>query len=97
MLEHLHAFDDIQFEGDSEVITTELWIGTNFVIHGEDDNDNGVNYYVLFVSRPKFRVHLPFICPWDNEFRTGDYAIKDMYYQIFGRNKTPNYVWLARS
>jgi hypothetical protein len=69
----------------------------NFAVLTEDDNNEGVNYYVLSILRPRFRVVLPFMCPWGNEFKSGDYAIEGMYYQKFGRNKTRNYVWLIGS
>jgi hypothetical protein len=97
MIEHLQEVDDSQYGGDSDVITSEFCIGTNFAVCAENNNDEGVDYYVLSVLRPRFRVQQPFICPWGNEFRIGDYAIKGMYYQKFGRNRTRNYVWLIGS
>ena len=97
MFEHLYEIDGLQFGGESEVITNELWICISFAIRAEDDNDKGVNYYVLFVLRPRFWVQLLFICLWGDKFRTSDYTIKYMYYQKFGRNEIGNYIWLIRS
>jgi hypothetical protein len=86
-----------QFGGEFEVITNHLQIGTNFVVRVEDENEEGVHYYLLAMLRPRFRVDVPFICAWGNEFRVGDYAIEGMYYQKFGRNTFHNYVCLIGS
>ena len=97
IIEQLQEADDSQFGGDSEAITDDLHIGTNFAVRAEDENDEGVLYYLLSVVRPRFRVEVPFTCVWGNEFVAGEYAIEGMYYQKFGRNNSHNYVWLTGS
>jgi hypothetical protein len=97
MIEHLQEVDDLQFGGESEVITNHLQIGTNFAMRAEDENDEGMQYYLLAVLRPRFCVDVTFICAWGNVFRAGDYAIEGMYYQKFGRKTSYNYVCLIGS
>ena len=97
MIEHLQEANKSQFGGDSKAITSHLQIGTNFAICVEDNNNEGVHYYLLSVLRPRFQVEVPFNCAWANEFVVGDYAIEGMYYQKFGRNNSHNYVQLIGS
>ena len=97
MIQHFEEVNDSQFGGDFEVITAYLRIGTNFAVQVENDNKEGLQYYLLLVSRPRFRVEVVFTCVWGNEFRVGDYAVEGMYYQKFGRNNSHNYVWLTGS
>ena len=80
MIEHLQEVDDLQFGGESEVITNHFQIGTNFAMRVEDKNDKGVQYYLLVVLRSRFRVDVLFICAWSNELKVGDYVIEDIYY-----------------
>jgi hypothetical protein len=56
MIEHLCDMDDSQFGGDSEFITNDLRIGSNFAVHAEEDNDKGMEYYILIVLHPRFQV-----------------------------------------
>ena len=97
MIEHLREVDDSQFGGESEVITNHLQIGTNFAVHAEDENDKGVQYYLLAVLKLRFRVDVSFIYARGNEFRARLYAIEGIYYQKFGRNTSHNYVCLTGS
>jgi hypothetical protein len=97
MIEHLHEVDDSQFGGEFEVITNHLQIGTSFAVCAENENEEGVHYYLLAVLRPRFCVDVSFIYAWGNEFRVGDYAIEGMYYQKFGRKTSYNYVCLTGS
>jgi hypothetical protein len=97
MIEHLCDMDDSQFGGDSEFITNDLRIGSNFAVHAEEDNDKGMEYYILFLLHPRFQVQWAFICARRNKFSVGDFPIEGMHYQKFGRNNSHNYVWLTWS
>lgn len=56
MIEHMCDMDDLQFGGDLEFITNDLRIRSNFAVRAEEDNDKGIEYYILFVLHPRFQV-----------------------------------------
>jgi hypothetical protein len=73
-----------------------LNIGDNFAVPAKEDNNEGVEFYILQCQRPKFFVKEPFECVWGGRFEVENYVVATTYYQRWGRtDKT--YVYLNES
>jgi hypothetical protein len=47
MIDGLSLADDSQFASEAHDVSIDLHIGDNFVVPAEEDNDEGVRYYIL--------------------------------------------------
>jgi hypothetical protein len=83
----IEANDDSEewkYGGVGEELGDLLQVGENFVVPAPDENDEGVEFYILQCQKPKFRVEIAFVCPWDSDLKRGDYAIAGTYYKKQG-------------
>ena len=71
-------------------------VGDNFVVPAEEDNDEGVDFYILQCQRHREVVTEKFTCAWGGEFDMGQHVIVGQYYQKWGTG-TKNYVYRGRS
>jgi hypothetical protein len=60
-------------------------IGDNFMIPVEEDNEDGVDFYILQCTRSKFMLKESLHCPWGGIFAPGDEVIKAKYFKKHGR------------
>jgi hypothetical protein len=79
-----------------EEIGDLLQVGENFAVPAPEGNDEGVEFYVLQCQRAKFMVEEDFVCPWEGDFKRGDYAVAGTYYMKHGRS-ADLYVFLDTS
>jgi hypothetical protein len=56
-------------------------LGDNFMIHVEEENEDGVDFYILQCTRSKFELQEPLHCPWSGIFALGDEVIKAKYFK----------------
>lgn len=92
----IEAHDDPEeweYGGISEELGDLLQVGENFAVPAPDENDEGVEFYILQCQKPKFLVEVAFVCPWGGDFKRGDYAIAGTYYKKHGRS-SDTYVFL---
>jgi hypothetical protein len=47
MIEGLSLANDSQFASEADDVSIDLHIGDNFVVPAEENNDEGVRYYIL--------------------------------------------------
>jgi hypothetical protein len=59
-------------------------IGDNFMILVEEDNKDGVDFYILQCTRSKFMLEESLYCPWGGIFAPGDEVIKAKYFKKHG-------------
>jgi hypothetical protein len=88
--------DDWEFGGEGGSKGDMLNIGDNFAISTEEDNNEGVEFYVLQCQRLKFFVKEPFECVWRGSFEVGNCVVAGTYYQRWGRTDM-TYVFLNES
>jgi hypothetical protein len=88
--------DDWEFGGEGGSVGDMLNIGDNFVVPAEEDNNEGVEFYILQCQRPKFFVKEPFECIWGGRFEVGNCVVATTYYQRWGRTDR-TYVYLNES
>lgn len=67
--------EEWEYGGVGEELGNLLQVGENFAVPAPDENDEGVEFYILQCQKPKFLVEVAFVCPWGGDFRRGDYAI----------------------
>lgn len=60
-------------------------VGDNFMIPAEDDNEDGVEFYILQCTKRKFELQEHLNCPWGGVFSAGDEVIRAKYFKKFGR------------
>ena len=71
-------------------------MGDNFMIPAEEENEDGVDYYILQCTRSKFELQEPLQCPWGGVFAVGDEVLRAKYFKKHGRgDKT--YVFCDRA
>ena len=88
--------EDWEFGGEGGSIGDMLNIGDNFAVPAEEDNDEGVEFYILQCQRSRFVVKEAFECVWGGSFEVGNCVVAGTYYQRWGRtDKT--YVYLNES
>jgi hypothetical protein len=88
--------EDWEYGGVDEEIGDLLRVGENFAVPAPEGNDEGVEFYVLQCQRAKFMVEEDFVCPWEGDFKRGDYAVAGTYYMKHGRS-ADLYVFLDTS
>jgi hypothetical protein len=71
--------EEWEFGGDGEELSDLLNIGDNFVVPAEEDNVEGVEFYILQCQIPKFKVTKSCRCVWGCEFVAGDLAVGGTY------------------
>jgi hypothetical protein len=72
--------DDWEFGGDGEAVGDMLNIGDNFAMPAEEDNDKGVDFYILQCQCPKFVVREAFECIRGGKFEVGNSVVASIYY-----------------
>jgi hypothetical protein len=85
--EHVDEMDDEanwMHDGASEEIGDFVKLGDNFMIPAEEENEDGVDFYILQCQGPKFVLQEPLICPWGGNYSAGDEVIRAKYYKKFG-------------
>jgi hypothetical protein len=96
MIQELERDDDSQYGGDVDDMIDILEIGDHFAVLAEDNNDEGVPYYILQCQRTKFVAGEDFECVWGNRFEVGDHVVEGIYFQNWGAG-SQNYVYLSGS
>jgi hypothetical protein len=71
MIQELKCDDDSQYGGNIDDMTDLLEIGDHFAVIAEDNNDEGVPYYILQCQRTKFIIGEDFECIWGNMSKLG--------------------------
>jgi len=69
------------YDGVSVEIGDMVQVGDNFMIPTKEDNEDGVQYYVLQCQRTKFVLEDHFTCPWGAIFKVEDVVIRGKYYK----------------
>lgn len=75
------------YDGISEDIGDLVEIGDNFMIPTEEDNEDGVEYYILECVAKKFVLQESMTSPWGGIFRVGDAVIRAKYFKKYGRGE----------
>jgi hypothetical protein len=86
--EQVEEMDEVEnwlHDGVSVEIGDMVQVGDNFMIPAKEDNEDGVQFYVLQCQRTKFVLEETFTCPWGGIFKAGDVVIREKYYKKFGR------------
>jgi hypothetical protein len=79
----LGAFYEVkwdQFGVDGDHLTSCLALGDNFVVNAEEDNTEGVDFYILMCTKPMYTLQSPYICAWGQYFEVGDTVVVGRYY-----------------
>jgi hypothetical protein len=85
--------EDWEFGGNGGLVGDMLNIVDNFVVSTKEDNDEGVEFYILQCQRPRFFVKEAFECVWEGSFEVGNCVVAGTYYQRWGRSDR-TYVYL---
>jgi hypothetical protein len=72
-------------DGVSLELRDLVLIGDNFMIPTEEDNEDGVDFYIIQCTRSKFMLEEPLHCPWSSIFAPRDEVIKVTYFKKHGR------------
>lgn len=86
--EHVAEVDDEDnwvHDGVSTELGDFVEVGDNFMIPAEEDNEDGVEFYILQCTRRKFELQEPLNCPWGGVFSVGDEIIRGKYFKKYGR------------
>ena len=75
------------YDGISQEVDDLVDISDNFMIPAEEDNEDGVEFYILQCQAKKFVLAKPMTCPWRGIFRAGDVVIRAKYYKNYGRGE----------
>lgn len=88
--------DDWEFGGEGGSMDDMLNIGDNLAVPTEEDNNEGIEFYVLQCQHPNFFIKEPFECIWRGSFEVGTCIVAGTYYQRWGRTDR-TYVYLNES
>ncbi len=69
---------------DGNVLTTTLEIGDNFVMNVEIGKLEGVDFLVVYCTKPMHTIRKEFIDKWGTSFAIGDDFVAGMYCQRWG-------------
>ena len=75
------------YDGILEEVGNLVEIGDNFMIRAEEDNEDGVEYYILQCVAKKFVLQESMTCPWRGVFRARDPVIRAKYFKKYGRGE----------
>ena len=83
MIQELERNDDLQYGGEIDDTIDPLEIGDHFAVIAEDNNDEGVPYYILqcgHANGQSFFIGKAFECIWSNMFKVGDHILGGIYF-----------------
>ncbi len=86
----------MEHEGDGEDLIALVCVGENFAVPAQENNNEGVEFYILQCQQATHIVAQRFTCPWGGEFDVGDHVIVGIYYQKWGCGDN-GYVFLGNS
>ena len=89
--------DNWEYEENEDRMADLIQPGNNLAIPAEENNEEGVPFYILQCQIGKQCVQEDFLCPWGGRFKEGDFVIKAIYHQKWGRSNSHNYVFLKDS
>jgi hypothetical protein len=72
-------------DGVSAQIGDLVEVGENFMVPTVEENDNGVEYYILQCRRSKFVLDEALTYLWRGNFNVGDEEIRGKYFKTYGR------------
>lgn len=87
-------WDDFGTNGEN--LASCLDLGENFATAAEEDNEEGVDFYLLVCCSKPYVVREAFTCPWGEQFLPGQLAVRARYFQKWGTG-SHNYVYRAKS
>jgi hypothetical protein len=91
---NFELWDD--FGTNGELLGACLELGDNFATPADEDNEEGVSFYLLACCTKPYIVQDAFICPWGEHFAAGDMVVQARYYQKYGTG-IDTYVFLKKS
>jgi hypothetical protein len=71
-------------DGVSVQIGDLVEVGDNFMVPTAEENDDGVEYYILQCRRSKFVLDEALTYPWGSNFNVGDEVIRGKYFKKYG-------------
>lgn len=83
-VEDMDEAENMLHDGVSIEIGDLVEVGDNFMIPAEEENEDGVQFYILQCQKTKFVLQEPLSCPWGGTFNVGDAVIRGKYYKKYG-------------
>jgi len=71
----------MQFGSDGDYLAPTLETKNNFVVNIATDNEEGVDFYILYCVRGLHAVKEAFIDAWGTSFEVGDVVVVEKYFE----------------
>lgn len=75
-----HA-DGAMFEGGEDMLSQLILEGDNYAVNVDDQNDEGVDFYILKCVKPRYLTEKSLTDAWGNKLSRGTYVITGYYYE----------------